>query len=199
MLPCADAHLPVLPLWIDGHACLTVTPAFGIVRRSCDGQALRRIPLCGQAEVARAQASARSALPGWARTSEGERREVLLQLTTLVEAYHSHFVALLAEESGLGTSGSAAELAAVLEGLRSPLRVDAVEVTASVAEIDSPFAGALQQAIPVLAAGGAAIVVTAPTAPSALVAFAELTGRCGVPSGVFNLLHGDASIRAMLA
>ena len=53
---------PALPLWRDGHAYLTVTPAFLDVRNPRSGEVLRRIPLCAADEAHKALASAQAAL-----------------------------------------------------------------------------------------------------------------------------------------
>ena len=36
-----------IPLWINGHAYLTLAPAFLDVRNPASGEILRRTPLCG--------------------------------------------------------------------------------------------------------------------------------------------------------
>ena len=50
-----------IPLWIKGHAFLTVTDNFLRCRQSAVGEALYRVPLCGAPEAAEAVASARNA------------------------------------------------------------------------------------------------------------------------------------------
>ena len=55
-----------IPLWVKGHAFLTVTDRFYDVANPLTGEALYRVPLCGAPEAAEAVASARNAQPGWA-------------------------------------------------------------------------------------------------------------------------------------
>jgi acyl-CoA reductase-like NAD-dependent aldehyde dehydrogenase len=52
----------------------------------------------------------------------------------------------------------------------------------------------LRLAVPGLAAGAVVVLKTDPSEPSALVALAELTGRCGFPPGVFNVVHGGEAM-----
>ena len=55
-----------IPLWINGHAFLTVSESFFEVVNPLTGQALRRVPLCGADEAMAAVTAARDAAPGWA-------------------------------------------------------------------------------------------------------------------------------------
>jgi acyl-CoA reductase-like NAD-dependent aldehyde dehydrogenase len=51
--------------------------------------------------------------------------------------------------------------------------------------------GILQILIPLLAGGATAVICPVADAPSALLALAELSGRCGFPDGVLNIVYGD--------
>lgn len=96
---------PVLPLWIDGHAYLTVTPAFGVIRRGVDGAPLRRYPLCRAVEVERACGIAALAQAEWAAQSAAFRREALSRVAEALENYRPHFAALLVEDCGAEDGG----------------------------------------------------------------------------------------------
>ena len=63
-----------IPLWIRGHAFLTVSDRFHDVVDPLTGEALYRVPLCGASEAAEAVASARNAQPGWAALMPLERQ-----------------------------------------------------------------------------------------------------------------------------
>ena len=184
---------PVLPLWIDGHAYVTVTPAFGEVKCARSGQVLRRFPLCGEAEVRRALDSALAAQPLWAAFPEGTRRDCLRRLGETLAGYVWHFSALLSEECACELAQAEAELNALLALLREPPEGPAATLAAVAANASQPLLSPLKLALPVLLTGGVVIVLTSPAAPSVLVAFAELTGRSGLPAGVLSLLHGDRS------
>ena len=55
-----------IPMWVNGHAFLTVTPDFFTVTNPATGEGLRRVPLCGADEAAEAVKAAQAAQPAWA-------------------------------------------------------------------------------------------------------------------------------------
>ncbi len=185
-------RLPVLPLWVDGHAYLTMTPVFGEVSSARSGQGLRRFPVCGSAEIERFLASAQAGLPLWAGASMAERADVLRCLGGLFAEYGAHLAGLLVEESGQSDASALAEIEAVLASLQTLQPSEVAGVIAVRAMPAQPLFSALELVIPLLVAGCAVIVLSSPAAPSVLFAFAELTARAGLPDGVFNVLHGDS-------
>jgi len=178
-----------IPLWINGHAYLTLAPAFLDVCNPLTGQRLRRTPLCGAGEARAAVAAASAALPAWRALSGAARAALLTALGDALAAYGDHFAGLIGEETGEDVARVAAEVAAAVTLLRSPPTGDALGVAAIVAR--APLLACLRLAVPALMAGATVVVRPPPRAPSALFALAELTGRCGFPPGVFNVLHGD--------
>lgn len=185
-------RLQVLPLWVDGHAYLTVTPVFGEVFSPLNGQGLRRFPVCGSAEIERSLASAQAGRTLWAGASMAERSDVLCCLGALLSEYGAHLAGLLVEESGQSDARARAEIEAVLASLQNAQPSEVSGVVAVHAIPAQPLFSALKLVIPLLVAGCAVIVLSSPTAPSVLFAFAELTARAGLPGGVFNVLHGDS-------
>ena len=188
----------VIPLWINGHAYLTMAPAFLDVRNPVSGQVLRRTPMCGGIEADAAIAAARAALGQWAMQSVAARAGLLAAVGEALAGYASHFARLIAEESGIGVDLATAEVSKVVALLRDPAASQATGVLAIVGNPAEPLLGALRLAVPVLMAGAAVVVRPSPETPSALFALAELTGRCGFPAGVFNILHGgEAALDAL--
>jgi succinate-semialdehyde dehydrogenase / glutarate-semialdehyde dehydrogenase len=195
--------VPAIPLWIDGHAYLTVAPAFHEVRNAQSGEVLRRTPLCDASVAQHAVAVAQAAAAAWAAQAPGERDALLVALADALSGYASHFAALLAEETGAPVLAATdvAQAVALLRGTEPPAAYEAVGASAGVTPVtcivgaaSAPMYGALRLAVPVLRAGGTVIVKPDPATPSALYALAELTARCGFPGGVFNIVHGDAAI-----
>lgn len=187
-----------LPLWINGHAYLTMAPAFFDVRDARSGEIRRRTPLCGALETQAAIDAAVNAAPAWSAAPKAA------QLTALAEAlarYRDHFADLLAEESGLDAAHAASEVDEATRALRATTGGPAPGgVVAIIGDFSAPFLAPLRHAIPVLLAGATVVVKPSPKAPSALFALAELTARCGFPGGVFNILHGDlAAVEALCA
>ena len=89
-----------IPLWVNGHAFLTVTDAFYDVVNPVSGEAVYRVPLCGAAEAAEAVAAARRAQSGWAAGSADARQACLNALADRLEGYAGHFAKLLRGDTG---------------------------------------------------------------------------------------------------
>lgn len=183
----------VLPLWINGHAYLTMADRFFDVVNPRTGELLRRTPLCGADAAAKAVAAAQAVLPKWALDPDDERAGKLLPIADALAGYAEHFAGLIAAETGKDERAAADELAAAVDLLRQPwaLTLLAGTVVAVVSDDREPLLGLLSLAIPALLAGGVVVAKPSPKAPSAAFAFAELTARAGLPDGVFNIVQGD--------
>jgi acyl-CoA reductase-like NAD-dependent aldehyde dehydrogenase len=193
-----------IPLWINGHAYLTMAPAFFDVRDVRSGKVRRRTPLYGAAEALAAVESAHNALPAWAALTREARARLLAALADALAGYAEHFAGLIAEESGKEAAAAAAEVSAALQVLRTAPAGTAASgggtVVAVVSDDCAPLLGPLQQAAPALLAGATLVLKPSPKAPSALFALAELTARSGFAGGVFNILQGDlAAIEGLCA
>ncbi len=190
-----------IPLWINGHAYLTMPPALFDVRDARSGEVKRRTPLCGASEALAAASSAQAALADWAARPVAERAALLLALADTLAEYGEHFAELLSEETGKDAALAAAEVGDALSLLRGADSGAASEaagaasvaraVVAIVSDDSAPLLGPLRHAVPALLAGATVVVKPSPKAPSAAFALAELTARSDFPGGVFNVLHGD--------
>lgn len=193
-----------IPLWINGHAYLTMAPAFFDVCDARSGKVRRRTPLCGANEALAAVESARQAQPAWAARSVEERAGLLAALADSLAGYGEHFAGLIAEETGVDPTLAASEVETASSLLRAVTTAAATTadsgVVAVVSDHRAPLLGLLRHAVPALLAGATVILKPSPKAPSAAFALAELTARCGFPAGVVNLLHGDlAAIEGLCA
>jgi succinate-semialdehyde dehydrogenase/glutarate-semialdehyde dehydrogenase len=189
-----------IPLWINGHAYLTLAPAFLDVRNPASGEVLRRTPLCGAGEAQRAVAAASDALAAWAALPDAARAALLAAVGEALAAYAGHFARLIVEESGVDGALAAAEVADATALLRCAPTGGACGVVAVVGNAQAPLLSSLRLAVPALMAGAAVVIRPSPEAPSAIFALAELTGRCGFPGGVFNVLQGgDAALEGLRA
>lgn len=182
-----------LPLWINGHAYLTMTERFFDVIDPRSGDILRRTPLCGADAAAKAVAAAQAVLPKWAIEQDEGRRELFLAMAEALEGYAAHFRDLITAESGKESDEAAAEVDEAIALLRNPwaLTLMAGTVAAVVSDARDPLLGILFLAVPALFAGGVVVARPSPQTPSAIFAFAELSSRSGLPDGVFNILQGD--------
>lgn len=181
-----------IPLWIRGHAFLTVSDCFHDVVDPLTGEALYRVPLCGAPEAVEAVASARNAQPGWAALTVPARQAALAALAGALDRYSGHFAKLLRAETGFTEDQSLAEVAAALAALRGDDLGDA-GIVAIVVDATRPLAGFAEAAAPALRAGAAVVVKPSPKAPSAAYALCELSGRAEWPAGVLNLMQGDSA------
>lgn len=188
-----------IPLWINGHAYLSVGESFFDVVNPQTGQALRRVPLCGAGEAAQAVAAARAAQPQWAEMGLNARRVCLTALADGLERYAGHFAKLLGQEVALTDEQAAAEVAAAIAALRA-MEVGETGIVGVVVDGERPLSGAAAAIAPALLAGATVVVKPSPRAPGALYALCELSGRAEWPAGVLNLLQGDtAAIKGLCA
>lgn len=168
-------ELPAIPLWIDGHAYLTVTAGFEI-RAKSGGWTVRATDSAMRSDRSCARLSPRV----WrcpATVPKANRVTLLSAVGDALERYAGHFAALIAEESGKTTEAAEREVTAVSELLRNaPGHADSGRLLLC-GNSAEPLAGALRLAIPALLSGRVVVVNTPPEAPSALFAWAELTAR----------------------
>lgn len=191
-----------LPLWINGHAYLTMADSFFDVRNPRTGEVLRRTPLCGADVAGKAVAAAQTALLKWGLEPDEARAALLAPLADALAGYAAHFAGLIVEETGKDEAEAAAEVDEAVALLRHPpsFALFAGCVVAVLNDDRAPLLGLLSLAVPTLAAGGTVVAKPSPKAPSAAFAFAELTARAGLPDGVFNILQGDeAAIEGLCA
>lgn len=187
-----------IPLWINGHAYLTIPPAFLDVCDPANGKVLRRTPLCGSNEAKKAVEAARAALVQWSAQTVGARARLIAAVGDALADYADHFSRLIAEESGMDNNAAADEVNAAVALLRDPAVGTSSGVVGVVGNAVTPLFGSLRLAVPALMAGAVVVIRPSPETPSALFALAELTGRCDFPGGVVNVLHGGAEAVAGL-
>lgn len=182
---------PAIPLWINGHAFLTMAPAFRNVCNPVNGQVLRRTPLCGASEAVAAVAAAQAALVSWRQLAEADRADLFAALAASLSGLADHFAGLIAEETGKDLADAQTEVVAAVAMLQQSSPSNVSDVIGVIGDARLPLLSVLNQAIPDLMAGAVLVIKPDPSAPSAIYALAELTARCGFPPGVFNILHGD--------
>lgn len=193
--PDADGA-PAIPLWISGRAYLTM-PAGGFYDlRPASGQVARRVPLCDGSVL---EAAISSAI-GVAAGDTTNWPTVLAAWQESLSGYAAHFAGLLDEEGGADAAGEQ-QVKQALSAFADPLApagATAGGITAIVATAEQPFAEPVRLALLALAAGKSVILKPSVRCPSALLAFAELATRAGLPNGRLNVVHGDEAIVAAL-
>ena len=192
---------PALPLWIDGHAYLMMAEQFLTVINA-KGEAVRRVPLYGEAAVVAAADSTEQAVRVWQVMSPEAQAECFKSLHDLLARFRGHLCGLLADEAGFSHELAEQELARALAAIAG--RINSVHASASIAAVASdalaPLAAPLTCAVDALAAGWGVLLKPSTKAPSALFAMAEIFSRAGFPAGLINCVHGDEQvIRALCA
>ena len=192
-----------IPLWINGHAYLTLAPAFQDVRNPVSREVLRRTPLCGAAEAQKAVEAAHAALPLWCAQPATARAALLAAVGEALAGYAGHFARLIVEETGKATPAAEAEVGKAVALLCGSLAVKATVaagVVGIVGNAAAPLLDPLLLAVPALMAGAVVVIKPNPEMPSAIFALAELTARCAFPGGVFSILHGaEAAVDGLRA
>jgi acyl-CoA reductase-like NAD-dependent aldehyde dehydrogenase len=181
-----------IPMWVNGHAFLTVTSDYFMVTDPKTGEGIRRIPLCGAEEAAEAAVAARAAQPAWADMGLMPRRVCLGKLADGLDRYTGHFAKLLVQETGCDEAAGRAEVEAAVALLRD-CAVGDTGCIGIVLDAVSPLLGFVQAAAPALLAGATVVVKPSPKAAGAVFALCELTARSEWPGGVVNLLQGDSA------
>lgn len=181
-----------IPLWINGHAFLTVADAFFTVTNPATGEALRRVPLCGAGEAAEAVKAAQAAQPEWAMMGMPARRHCLAALAEALDRYTGHFAKLLVQECGFDEARATAEVGEAVAALQGA-SVGQTGVVGLVLDDSRPLANFAEAIAPALMAGAAVVVKPSLKAPSAVYALCELSARAEWPAGVLNLMQGDAA------
>jgi succinate-semialdehyde dehydrogenase / glutarate-semialdehyde dehydrogenase len=181
-----------IPMWVNGHAFLTVSESFLDVVNPATGEAVRRVPLCGAFEAGEAVMAARAAQPAWAEMGLSARRVCLANLADALVGYSEHFAKLLVQETGADEAQAALEVSAAVEALRGSA-VGATGVVGLVLDASRQLAAFAEAIEPALMAGASIVVKPSPKAPSAVYALCELSSRVEWPAGVLNLLQGDTA------
>ncbi len=196
-----DDSIPAIPLWIDGHAWFGVFSEF-IDIREADGSVNFRVPKCGPGEAATAVASARRAQPAWADDA-ALRQRLLDQLAGMLDQFGGDLARLVARETGKPFAAAQIEVARAAAALRDGAGACGITpgeaaVQTVVGDAGDPLVSVVGGIARAIAAGGAVVVLSPASAPSASFALAELSARAGFPAGALCLLHGDLQVRVAM-
>ena len=190
---------PAVPLWINGHAYLSMVPSFRDVRDRLSGAVVRRTPLCGPDEVNAAVASARAARPDWSARVPGERHALLGSLGDALHCMREHFSGLMCEETGVDIRTAIDQVGMLADALRMATPMTGGTAIVGVSGcLEDPLGCLVPHALPAVLSGSVLVLRTCPEAPSVLLAFAELSSRVGVSPGVINVLHGEQALDSLL-
>ncbi|HWW84293.1 MAG TPA: CoA-acylating methylmalonate-semialdehyde dehydrogenase [Vicinamibacterales bacterium] len=202
-----------VPLWIDGKPAEPHTTRFGDVMNPARGEVIRRVPYCDPTDVDRAVRSAAAAFPDWRAMPPLRRARVLARFRELVEKHQREIAALISEEHGkvfedaMGSVQRGIEVVEFAAGAPHLLKgefaesvgrdVDAYSrlqplgVAAGITPFNFPAMVPMWMFPIALACGNTFVLKPSEKDPSPSVRMAELLQQAGLPSGVFNVVHGD--------
>lgn len=200
-------------MYIDGKWCLAEREV--PVQNPANRQVIGNIQYGGREEAWRAAEAAAGAFHGWSRLPARERADVLLEIARQLNGAAEELGLLLAQETGKRLPEAVAEVHFAAEYFRwfgeearqpcgevltneHPRRRHLVVrrpvgVAACLTPWNFPVSIQARKLAPALAAGCTTVSRTSEKAPLAVVEMFKILDRVGLPAGVVNLIHGDAS------
>lgn len=191
----------------SGRCADVYDPATGAVRA--------RAPLADAEEVAVAVATAQRALPAWAATPPAARARILFRFKALIERDFAALADVIVGEHGKVLSDAEGSLTRGLEvvefacgiphllkgefsesvgnGVDSWSMRQPVGVCIGITPFNFPAMVPMWMFPIALACGNTFILKPSEKVPSCSLRLAELLREAGLPDGVFNVLHGDAT------
>jgi malonate-semialdehyde dehydrogenase (acetylating) / methylmalonate-semialdehyde dehydrogenase len=206
------ARLPLLPNFVDG-VWSEPSPAGALdLPDPASGVPFARVPLSDPDEVDRAVRSARRAFPEWRDTPVAERVRRLVRFRELLEADADALARRVSRENGktveeaIGSVRRGLEavefaisaptllqgsfLPNVSRGVDSELALEPLGVVAGITPFNFPVMVPLWMAPLALACGNTFVLKPSERVPHSAERLGQLFEKAGLPSGVFNLVHG---------
>ncbi|HLT38396.1 MAG TPA: CoA-acylating methylmalonate-semialdehyde dehydrogenase, partial [Enhygromyxa sp.] len=175
------------------------------------GKAMSRVPMSAYADVDRAVAAATEAFEEWRQWPMRERAQVMYRLRSLLEAEREPLAWLISHENGKDIAQAVAEVDKAIEcvefgcslpnmaageqlevsrGVTCQLVHEPLGVVAGVTPFNFPLMVPLWMLPQALVGGNCFVLKPSEQVPLSAVRLAELLVDAGLPSGVFNLVHG---------
>ncbi|MDN3357488.1 aldehyde dehydrogenase family protein [Actinomadura sp. DC4] len=190
--------------WADSSAPETID-----VINPATEEIIDRVPAGTAADVDRAVAAARRALPGWEATPPAERAAYLRGVLDALRARQEHLATLIATDLGapyqVALKVHVGTPIAVLTGILDILEAydfagrrcgnslivrEPVGVVGAITPWNYPLHQVVAKVAPALAAGCTVVLKPSEVAPLAAYALADIIDEAGLPPGVFNLVSG---------
>lgn len=184
------------------------------VHNPATGEEIARVPRMGRVETGRAIAAAAVAQKQWRTLTAKDRSARLKTWFALIMQHQEDLARILTAEQGKPLAEARGEIAygasfiewfaeeakrvygevipAPLGDRRLLVLKQPIGVTAAITPWNFPTAMITRKAAPALAAGCSMIVKPAEQTPLSALALAVLAEEAGIPSGVFQVITGDA-------
>lgn len=183
--------------------------------KNAKGQALANISLASRKDFRNAVVSARGAQASWAGRAAFNRGQILYRIAEMMEGRRAQFVQEL-EEMGASAKSAQAEAAAAIDRIVyyagwcdkyqpifssvNPVASphfnfsvpEPMGVVAIIADEESPLLGLISTVLPAIAGGNSCVVLASESKPLCAVTFGEVLATSDLPSGVVNILTGNA-------
>jgi succinate-semialdehyde dehydrogenase/glutarate-semialdehyde dehydrogenase len=185
------------------------------VTNPADGKILGRVPNCGKVETRRAIVSASKAWPAWRGMTPKDRGDIMWRWAELIRENKEDLSVLMTLEQGKPITESRSEIDYgnsfvewfAEEGRRiygdviAPNKAgqhlivikQSLGVVGAITPWNFPVAMITRKISPALAAGCTVVLKPASETPFCALALAALAEKAGFPTGVINVLTGDAS------
>ncbi len=184
------------------------------------GATIVQVPNMGASETERAIAAAQKALPAWRKKTAKERSAILRRWNDLILAHADDLALLMTTEQGKPLAEARGEVVygasfvewfaeegkraygdvipTVSNDRRLLTMKQAIGVCAAITPWNFPIAMITRKVAPGLAVGCTFVVKPAEATPLCALALAELAIQAGIPSGVLNMVVGDAASAPMI-
>jgi malonate-semialdehyde dehydrogenase (acetylating)/methylmalonate-semialdehyde dehydrogenase len=209
----ATASAELVPMLVAGRWQPSSSDRTGPVYNPSTGKVIARVPLCTAAEVDTAVRAAHAALPTWAETPAVDRARILFRYREKLEKHTDELARLVTREHGKTLPEARASVQRGVEmvefacGIPSLLmgqvlpniatNVDCetvrhpVGVCAGITPFNFPAMVPLWMYPVALVCGNTFVLKPSEKVPLSAVRLGELLVECGLPEGVFNIVHGD--------
>ncbi|MFB9833188.1 aldehyde dehydrogenase family protein [Actinoallomurus acaciae] len=196
-------------IYVGGSWADSSTPDTIDVVNPATEEIIDRVPAGTAADVERAVAEARRALPAWEATPPAERAALLRAVLDGITARQEHLATLIATDLGapyqaalkIHVGTPIAVLSGILDILdgydfagerrgNSLIVREPVGVVGAITPWNYPLHQVVAKVAPALAAGCTIVLKPSEVAPLAAYALADIIDEAGLPPGVFNLVSG---------
>lgn len=195
--------------WVGADSSGTIS-----VTNPATGSVVATVPLMGRAETERAIVAAEAAQKSWKALTAAARAAILKRWFDLIILHREDLAQLLTAEQGKPLAEARGEvnygasfiewfaeeakrvygetIPAPMGDRRLLVLKQPIGVTAAITPWNFPIAMITRKAAPALAAGCSMIIKPAEQTPLCAIALAVLAEEAGVPSGVLQVITGDA-------
>ena len=209
-----EAELPI-PNFIGGEWMRSSTSDALPVHDPGTGQLLGQVPLSTCDDVHAAVAAAKEAFPAWRATPAVDRVQVLFRLKALLDEHRDDLARELSREHGKNVAETSGEIRRGIEnvehacGIPTLMMGETLEDVARGVDCETVrqplgvFAGITPYNFPVMipmwfwpyavATGNTFVLKPSEQDPLTHQRIVELAVEAGLPSGVLNVVHGDAT------